>query len=122
MNIYKIGIFCLTAGLMYGSEDSSKRLQASAEVLSETMSAPDKGIPQDLLDKAECIVIVPGLKKGAFIIGAKYGKGYISCRRSGGVGWSAPGSIRVEGGSFGFQFGGTETDAFMLVMNEKGMD
>ena len=55
-------------------------------------------------------------------MGAKYGKGFVSCRRSGGVGWSAPGSIRVEGGSFGFQIGGSETDAFMLVMNQKGMD
>ena len=67
-------------------------------------------------------MIVPGLKKGAFIVGAKYGKGFVSCRRAGGVGWSAPGSVRVEGGSFGFQMGGSETDVFMLVMNDKGMD
>ncbi len=67
-------------------------------------------------------MIVPGLKKGAFIVGAKYGKGFVSCRKGNGPGWSAPGSIRVEGGSFGLQIGGSETDVFMLVMNKKGMD
>jgi lipid-binding SYLF domain-containing protein len=76
-------------------------------------------IPQDLLEKAQCIVIVPGLKKGAFIIGAKYGKGFLSCR-AGSKGWSAPGTIRVEGGSVGFQIGGSESDVIMLVMNERG--
>jgi SH3 domain-containing YSC84-like protein 1 len=65
---------------------------------------------------------VPGLKKGAFIVGAKYGKGFVSCRKKDGVGWSAPGAIRVEGGSFGFQIGGSETDVFMLLMNQRGMD
>src|SRR5712692_5442460 len=83
------------------------------------MSTPDRSIPQDLLDKAHCIVIVPGLKKGAFIIGAKYGKGFLSCR-SAGKGWSAPGTVRIEGGSFGFQIGGSESDVVMLVMNERG--
>ena len=63
----------------------------------------------------QCIVIVPGLKKGAFFIGAKYGKGFVSCRRSGGVGWSAPGAIRVEGGSIGLQWGGTETAVRSLL-------
>jgi lipid-binding SYLF domain-containing protein len=74
-----------------------------------------------LLEKSECIVVVPGLKKGAFIIGAKYGKGFMSCRKPNGVGWSAPGSIRVEGGSFGFQIGGSETDVVLLVMNKGGV-
>ena len=82
------------------------------------MGIPDKAIPQDLLNKAQCIVVVPGLKKGAFIIGAKYGKGFVSCRGRDGVGWSAPGSVRVEGGSVGFQAGGSETDVIMIVMNE----
>ena len=111
----------LGAGLLSAAE-APERLTAAAESLKEVMDTPDKSIPQDLLSKAQCIVIVPGLKKGAFIIGAKYGKGFVSCRRPGGVGWSAPGSIRVEGGSFGFQIGGAETDVFMLVMNDKGMD
>ncbi|PYR39183.1 MAG: hypothetical protein DMF90_00715 [Acidobacteria bacterium] len=87
------------------------------------MAAPDKGIPQELLEKAHCIVIVPGLKTGAFIVGAKYGKGYLSCRRStSGAGWSAPGTVRIEGGSVGFQIGGSSTDLIMLVMSERGAD
>src|SRR5215831_7690627 len=85
-------------------------------------SEPDKGIPQDLLEKAHCVVIVPGLKKGAFIVGGKYGKGYLSCRKRSGAGWSAPGTVRIEGGSIGFQIGGSETDVIMLVMNERGAD
>src|ERR1051326_262969 len=121
INLRWIAAVTLGAGLL-SAADAPERLAAAADSLKEVMGIPDKSIPQDLLSKAQCIVIVPGLKKGAFIIGAKYGKGFVSCRRSGGVGWSAPGSIRVEGGSFGFQIGGTETDAFMLVMNEKGMD
>jgi len=82
------------------------------------MSAPDKGIPANLLARAQCIVIVPGLKQAAFIGGAKYGKGFFSCRR--GANWTAPASIRVEGGSFGFQIGLLESDLVLLVMNEKG--
>src|SRR6185436_11551846 len=75
-----------------------------------------------LLEKAHCVVIVPGLKKGAFIVGAKFGKGFISCRSKDKVGWSAPGAVKVEGGSVGFQIGGSETDVIMLVMNERGAD
>lgn len=97
-----------------------QRLEDSATVFSEIMHAPDKGIPHDLLEKAACIVIVPGMKKGAFIVGAKYGKGFILCRSHGRRGWSAPGAVRVEGGSFGFQIGGSETDVVMLVMNDRG--
>ena len=85
------------------------------------MDTSDKGIPQDLLNKSQCIVIVPGLKKGAFIVGGKYGKGFVNCRKEGGEGWTAPAAMRVEGGSVGFQIGGAETDVVMLVMNERGM-
>jgi SH3 domain-containing YSC84-like protein 1 len=95
-----------------------KRLNAAADVLSEVMSAPDKGIPSDLLARAQCIVIVPGLKGGAFGVGAKYGKGFFSCRK--GYGWSAPASIRIEAGSVGFQIGLIETDLVLLVMNARG--
>jgi len=109
-----------SAGLLFAASDAPKRLDAAADVVTEIMSAPDKGIPQDLLDKSECVVIVPGLKKGAFIIGGKYGKGFMSCRRAG-AGWSAPGAVRVEGGSFGFQIGGSETDVVLLVMNQGGV-
>ena len=121
MKLKLIAAVALGAGLLSAAEVQD-RLEAAADSLKEVMDTPDKSIPQDLLNRAQCIVIVPGLKKGAFIVGAKYGKGFVSCRREGGVGWSAPGSIRVEGGSFGFQIGGSETDAFMLVMNQKGMD
>lgn len=98
--------------------DTTERLVAATDVLNEIMSAPDKGIPQDLLDKSACAVIVPNVKKGAFILGAKYGRGFISCRRASGTGWSAPAGVRVEGGSVGFQIGGSETDVVMLVMNQ----
>ena len=121
MKLELIATMALGAGLLSAAE-VPERLEAAADSLKEVMGIPDKSIPQDLLERAQCIVIVPGLKKGAFFVGAKYGKGFVSCRREGGFGWSAPGSIRVEGGSIGFQWGGTETDAFMLVMNKKGMD
>jgi lipid-binding SYLF domain-containing protein len=104
------------------ASDAPKRLQSAAQAFKEVMGIPDKSIPQDLLSKAECIVIVPDLKKGAFIVGGKYGKGFLSCRKKNGVGWSAPGAIRIEGGSVGFQIGGSEMDVFMLVMNAKGVD
>ena len=97
------------------------RLDEAAAVVRELMATPDRSIPQDLLDKAQCIVIVPGLKKGAFILGGKYGKGYISCRKRG-AGWSAPGTVRVEGGSVGLQIGGSASDVIMLVMNERGVN
>jgi SH3 domain-containing YSC84-like protein 1 len=98
------------------------RLNEAAAVFSEVMATPDKGIPQDLLEKAHCIVIVPGVKTAAFIVGGKYGKGYLSCRNQSGVGWSAPGTVRIEGGSVGFQIGGSMTDLIMLVMSERGAD
>jgi lipid-binding SYLF domain-containing protein len=101
------------------AEKAHPRLDEATAVFQEIMSTPDRSIPQDLLDKSHCIVIVPGLKKGAFIIGGKYGKGYLSCRKPG-AGWSAPGTVRVEGGSIGFQIGGSESDVIMLVMNERG--
>ncbi len=112
----------LSAGLAAAANEAVDRLPVAATALKEVMGIPDKSIPQELMAKAECIVIVPDLKKGAFIIGAQYGKGFVSCRKENGVGWSAPGAVRVEGGSIGFQIGGSETDVFMLVMNEKGRD
>ena len=104
------------------ASDVDKRLQSAAQAFKDVMDMPDKAIPQDLLNKAECIVIVPDLKKGAFIVGGKYGKGFVTCRKKNNVGWSAPGAIRIEGGSVGFQIGGSEMDVFMLVMNDKGME
>ena len=93
--------------LLAADNEPAKRLDEAGAVLTEIMSAPDKGIPEDLLSHAHCIVIVPSLKTAAFGVGGKYGKGYLSCRLKGGTGWSAPGTVRIEGGSFGFQIGGT---------------
>src|SRR6202521_5650266 len=97
------------------------RLYASGGGPTDMMRAADKGIPQDLMDKSKCVVVVPGMKKAGFIFGAKYGRGFAVCRRAGGSGWSAPAAIRVEGGSVGFQIGASETDVVLLVMNDGGM-
>ncbi len=123
-----IGFLAMTACLFAAPTEKSRReagerLQMASTVFSELMNAGDRGIPRDLLDKAQCAVIVPGLKKGAFIVGGQFGKGFITCRddRERG-GWSAPAAIRVEGGSVGFQIGGSEADVVMLVMNRRGAD
>ena len=97
------------------------RLDASADTLTDMMRASDHGIPQDLIDKAHCVVVIPGMKKAGFIFGAEEGRGFAVCRRHGGSGWSAPAAMRVEGGSFGFQIGASDTDVVMLVMNDGGM-
>lgn len=110
------------APLLAKDNEAAKRVNEAAAVFSEVMDAPDKGIPEELLENAHCIVIVPGLKTAAFVFGGKYGKGVMSCRNKGGAGWSAPGTVRVEGGSVGFQIGGSETDVIMLVMNDRGED
>jgi len=101
---------------------AAERLADANTVFSEIMNAGDRGIPRDLVERAQCAVIVPGLKKGAFIVGGQYGKGFITCRNETNRGWSAPAAIRMEGGSFGFQIGGSETDVVMLVMNRGGED
>jgi len=123
----RLGFFCigagvLSAGILFAGDSAAKRLRESAIVMKEIMATPDKSIPQELLESSKCVVIVPGMKKGAFIIGAKYGKGFILCRQASGIGWSSPAAIMVEGGSFGFQIGGSETDVVMLVMNSGGVD
>ena len=97
------------------------RLDASADALTAMMRAFDKGIPQDLVNKARCVVVMPGMKKAGFIFGAEYGRGFAVCRRHGGSGWSAPAAMRAEGGSVGFQIGASETDVVLLVMNDGGM-
>ncbi len=103
-------------------EDVRQRLAAANEVFTEVMKVDDKAIPRELLEGAQCAVIVPGLKKGALVVGAQYGKGFISCRSAAGArNWSAPAAVRVEGGSFGLQIGGGETDLVLLVMNEESM-
>jgi lipid-binding SYLF domain-containing protein len=111
----------LTASLL-SAAGAQDRLKAATEAFKEVMAIPDRSIPQELLAKAECVIVIPDMKKAAFVFGAQYGKGFASCRNQDGVGWSAPGSVRAEGGSFGLQIGGTETDIFMLIMNKKGME
>lgn len=105
------------------AEDSNKRIHESANVLDEIMTAGDKAIPQDLLDKAQCVGVVPNLKRVGFIVGAKYGKGVLTCRnREAASGWTAPSTIRIEGGSVGLQIGAGETDVVFIVMNQSGMN
>jgi lipid-binding SYLF domain-containing protein len=120
MKLVLVAGLALTTTLLAVDRAPARRLAESASVFSEIMATPDEGIPQDLLEKVHCIVIVPELKTAAFIIGGKYGKGYLFCRNKGGSGWSAPATVRLEGGSFGFQIGGSETDLIMLVMSARG--
>ena len=100
---------------------TAERLDDSASLFSEIMGTPDRSIPQDLLEKSYCIVLVPDLKKAAFGVGGKYGRGFAVCRAAGGTGWGPPAAIRIEGGSIGFQIGVSSSDVVMLVMNERGM-
>src|SRR6516162_9036302 len=110
--------------MLIAADEQSKtqeRLDDAATLFSEIMGTPDKSIPQDLLEKSHCIVLVPGLKKAAFGIGGKYGRGFAVCRQPGGPGWGPPAAIRIEGGSVGFQIGVSSSDVVLLVMNESGM-
>ena len=95
------------------------RVTEAGNVMNEIMSAPDAGIPDEILGSAECVAVVPSMLKGGFIVGAAYGKGVASCKTANG--WSAPAFFRVEGGSVGFQIGGQAVDLIMVIMNERGM-
>jgi len=95
------------------------RLQNAAQVLDDVMSAPDKGIPEEILSDAKCLAVVPSLLKGGFIVGGAYGKGVASCKTE--HGWSTPAFFRIEGGSFGLQIGGQAVDYIMVIMNDQGM-
>lgn len=107
------------APLMFAGEAPTKRLANATMVVRQMMHMDDKGVPQDLVNKAACVAVVPGLKKAGFIVGAKYGKGFVACRKAGG-GWSAPAAISIEGGSVGFQIGASEQDLILLIMNGDG--
>lgn len=122
MKIKHHAMLALVSGVALAAPTATERLMAAANVFSELMNTKDKLVPQDLLDKSQCVIIVPALLEGGFIFGGKYGKGFMSCRQDGGMGWSAPGAVRIEGGSFGFQAGGEAVDIFMLVLNKKGED
>jgi SH3 domain-containing YSC84-like protein 1 len=101
------------------AESAAGRAESAATVLSEIMSAPDKGIPEEVLGSAKCIAVVPTLLKGGFIVGAAHGRGMATCRTP--DGWSAPAPFSISGGSFGFQIGAQGVDLVMLVMNDRGM-
>ncbi|HEV2400903.1 MAG TPA: lipid-binding SYLF domain-containing protein [Candidatus Sulfotelmatobacter sp.] len=124
----KLVVVCLlvcVSGFSFAAEDQQKdskaadRVQASADVLNEIQSAPDSGIPAEVLSKAECVAVVPSMLKGGFIFGGKYGRGIASCRTP--KGWSSPAFFTIAGGSFGFQIGGQAVDLVMLIMNNDGM-
>ncbi len=121
MHVRNVTVSFLAAATMLIAETAQERLKEASVVFTEIMGTPEKGIPEELLGKANCIVIVPGMKSGAIGIGGKYGRGYAMCRKKSGVGWGAPAAMRVEGGSIGLQIGGQSTDVVMLVMNDRGM-
>ena len=116
-----ITMLILVASPLLAGKDEDDRLKAATVTLNELAGAGDKGIPAGLLNKAVCAVVVPGVKKGGFIVGGKYGRGFASCRDSKG-GWTAPAGMRMEGGSLGLQVGGSESDVVLLVMNKSGME
>jgi len=113
--------FLLTSTAFAGStkDDLQNRIDSARTVLDQIMAAKDATVPTDILRQATCVAVVPSMKKGAIFVGAQYGQGIVTCRT--GHGWSAPVFIRMEGGSFGFQFGGQETDLILIAVNDKGM-
>ena len=118
-------ILCLiaAAGALMAESDAVPRLREAGRVFNEIMMTPDKGVPQELLERARCVVIVPGMKKAGLIFGGQYGKGIMTCRNAGQPdGWTGPSTIRVEGGSVGAQIGGGETDVVLVVMNDRGVE
>jgi lipid-binding SYLF domain-containing protein len=110
------------ASLLAAEPREIRRVHEAAGVFDEIMGIRERAIPQELLDRAECVGIVPMMKKGAFIFGGRYGKGVITCRPENGEGWTGPSTIRIEGGSFGLQAGVSEVDLVMLIMNRRGAD
>lgn len=117
-------LFVSLCGVAFAADEQKDskavdRVQAAAEVLDQIQSAPDSGIPRNVLSSAECVAVVPSMLKGGFIFGGKYGRGLASCRTP--KGWSAPAFFMIGGGSFGFQIGGQAVDLVMLIMNNDGM-
>jgi len=119
-----IAMLCLAGAMTLSANAASDkatlddRIQAANATLQQIMSVPDKAIPNKIAQQATCIGVIPGLKKGAFIFGAEYGRGVVTCRT--GHGWSAPAFITLGGGSFGLQLGGQSTDVVLVAVNDKG--
>jgi lipid-binding SYLF domain-containing protein len=100
-----------------------ERLAEAAKALNEVLDAPDRGIPQDLLDRSSCVAVIPNMFKAGLVFGGRYGRGAVACRSEGGEGpWSAPAMIRLGGGSFGLQIGASSVDVVMLIMNPDGIE
>jgi lipid-binding SYLF domain-containing protein len=124
----KLWLVVLIATLSIGTllagekEKVTERLSNSAKVFGEIMAAPDKAVPDDLLNKADCVAIIPSMKKAGFIAGGRYGKGMISCRNTAKTAWGAPAMVILEGGSFGLQIGVAAVDVVLLIMNRSGID
>jgi SH3 domain-containing YSC84-like protein 1 len=121
----RLSHFCVflaaSAAMLPAQEETpDKRLRNATDILREIMATPDKAIPRGLLNHSKCLVVVPGMKKAAFIVGGQYGRGFALCRSE--WGWSAPAPVRLAGGSFGVQLGADSTDIVLLVMNERGMN
>jgi SH3 domain-containing YSC84-like protein 1 len=117
-----VSLLSLASGLLIADKATDERLANAAKAFQEIMSVPDKGIPDSVLNKAECVVVVPGMKKGAFIVGGSFGKGAVTCRTKDKSGWGAPAMVELGGGSVGFQIGAEATDVVMLIMNREGID
>jgi SH3 domain-containing YSC84-like protein 1 len=118
-----IAIAALTAATLpaLAADDAQRldnRLDAAKDVITQIMSVPDKSVPNQIAEKAVCVGVVPGMKKGAFIVGGDYGQGVVTCRTA--KGWSAPVFIRMAGGSWGLQIGGQSTDLVLVALNDKG--
>jgi SH3 domain-containing YSC84-like protein 1 len=111
-----------TASAIEPTTKAAQRVVEAARVVDEIMAAPDKGIPRELLANANCVAVIPSMKQAGFVFGARYGKGVMTCRQPQGSGWTGPSTIRLEGGSFGLQIGGSATDIVLLVMNERGSE
>lgn len=122
----KVGVLALAASAMaFAAAEKAEvtaRIDEASKVFTEINTAEDKGIPAELLERAQCIGIIPGMKRAGFIVGGNYGKGVLVCRNQTTGGWSAPAMIRAEGGSIGLQIGAGETDVVFVVMNQRGMD
>jgi len=123
LNVLALGVLSLAPRMFAADVDEPmKRMHESATVLSEILNAGDRSIPRDLIEKAHCVGVVPNLKRAGFIVGAKYGKGVVTCRLHDTGRWSAPSTIRIEGGSIGLQIGGGETDVVFVVNDQRGED
>jgi lipid-binding SYLF domain-containing protein len=115
-------LLSLSTGLLLADKATDERLSNAAKAFEEIMSASDKGIPGSVLNKAECVAVVPGMKKGGFIVGGSFGRGAVTCRNKDKTGWGAPAMVELGGGSVGFQIGAEATDVVMLIMNREGID